>query len=107
MDGLRTSRIISHELHEPLAHILTHASIDQLLFHSAKLWKFRQNAAPAKPRKDIGGVPNGRIRRHSREAIRATAFQSNAKTRKRCRGSLGFVGFDKSHERLAYSFREH
>ena len=69
IDGFRPRRIALISCMNRSATSVGHASIDQLLFHSAKLRKFTQNRLPAQRRQKIGDVPNGRIRRNSRKSV--------------------------------------
>jgi len=57
--------------------LVTDAAIDELLFHSAQLGKFRENCSATQSGQQVGGVSDGGIRRDAGEAVGSSALQAD------------------------------
>ena len=92
---------------KPVADLFALAAIDEFLFHSTQLREFRQNRSAALSGEQIGGVPNGRIRRNAGEAVRPSTFQTHAQIGEGSGTTLSLVRFGQPEKSLPECIQHH
>src|SRR5437867_401953 len=91
-------RVIAHELAEALGNFVRDATVDEILLDAAEFGEFRKDGTAAERVDDVGEMADGGIRGNPREAIRATAFESDGQGGEWSRSARQLVGVDQAEE---------